>query len=564
MYVESGIPLYSLNNNDLVWYFTHNAHEADLSIQYVNVKAFADVTVYLETSNRFSAKWNNPTKVHLLHTKGRTRMNHLNHLSLHQHHYNGAATAASPTGAPIQQQQQQPTTNQTTTNNDSVMVHDNADDGDLRDESDVASLSSTRSINNNSSSIQHYLGRANVVYINPIDDDDDDSDDDGNNGLKDGRSNGYYREQSPVRASSPVHVGAPAHSFHNGSPSLSSSSSSVSNSQHSSSSSSSSQSSLRSSSSSSSYYSSNSSSSPIDSVASFMSVSDDGGETSVVHGQDQKKRFEILEQIGKGGMGTVYKARDVKRDRLVAIKKIHCLSVKEMNSAIKELLPIKGMATHPNIALLDDVYFEQHVSRDDDGHRAHHHHQQFTMCFVLELFEGDLFQRLQARKDTNAYYSESEVRNMFEQLASGLAHIHKYQIVHNDLKPMNIFVQGDTLKIGDFGLSRNLENLSTTISGTQKYMSPDRFVNSQTYTLKSDIWSLGVCFYELLCLEVKGVPFFEVYRNKNFYQDIEHLLGNELGYSRQLIDIVTRCMALEPDERPSIDQVLGMIRAGQQ
>jgi serine/threonine protein kinase len=92
---------------------------------------------------------------------------------------------------------------------------------------------------------------------------------------------------------------------------------------------------------------------------------------------------------------------------------------------------------------------------------------------------------------------------------------------------MNIFRKNQTLKIGDFGLAKSLDiSIANTVSGTFKYMAPEIFQNQQSYSLKADIWSLGVCFWEMMSLKVDCVPYLAVYQNLNFYYDLEFELLN--------------------------------------
>jgi len=484
VYVENfHLPQPHAANQDAIWFFDNNPHTADISIFYVNIKAFADLTVFFEPTIRQLAKWNRREKMHLLSSRQPSIYSRF------------TTTERAPTPQP-----------------DNVLAPTQQQDG-----GDEASLLSSRSFVVAAHQVQHQAPQQNnniipttnnnvpatlsakndeLTNISALD-----------TFLVDSNSSSSMSslsEASPVPFSPfPNSPGAGVNSF----PSFSSS------------------------------------------LSSSLAALSSGGVPPPSPTSTQKEQFVLLEQIGKGGMGVVYKARDVKHNnKLVAIKKVQCLSIADMNIAIKELCPIRGLSGHPNIALLDDVYFEQTGD-------------QFTICFVLELFtDGDLYKHLQHRKSNNMlYYKEQEALHIFEQLASGLSHIHKQNLVHRDLKPMNIFVQGAVLKIGDFGLARNLENLSTNIAGTQRYMSPECFMDNGQCTLKTDIWSLGVCFYEILCLDVKGVPYFEVYRNKNFYKDLSKTLTDR-GYSEQLNNIVVKCLALDPEERPNADEILDLVQ----
>lgn len=92
---------------------------------------------------------------------------------------------------------------------------------------------------------------------------------------------------------------------------------------------------------------------------------------------------------------------------------------------------------------------------------------------------------------------------------------------------MNIFRKNRTLKIGDFGLAKSLDtSIVNTIAGTFKYMAPEIFQKQQTYNLKADIWSLGICFWEMMTLKLDCMPYLAVYQNPKFYYELELELLN--------------------------------------
>jgi hypothetical protein len=262
--------------------------------------------------------------------------------------------------------------------------------------------------------------------------------------------------------------------------------------------------------------------------------------------KDIKHRFKYEKQIGKGGAGTVWSVWDQLTNTRMAIKKISCESTDDVNRAIHEAWPIRSL-DHPNIVKYQNVFFE------DDNYN--NNNSNFNVCFVMELYvDGDLHHHLQKRLITRNYYKEEQVLSIMSQLASGLSYLHSKSLLHRDLKPMNIFVKGENYLIGDFGLLRDVQReLSCTYAGTHTYMSPEIFAK-KPYSLKSDLWSLGVTFLEIMCLHVDVVPYLEVYRNPTFYKDVETQLLT-IGYSKEIITIVLQCLLLDPSQRPSAHQI---------
>jgi serine/threonine-protein kinase len=199
-------------------------------------------------------------------------------------------------------------------------------------------------------------------------------------------------------------------------------------------------------------------------------------------------RFEILGQLGKGGMGVVVKARDPNVNRIVAIKTIknEAFGDPEQEKELIERFYREAKATaqlnHPNIVTL----FE--MGKEED-----------TTFIVMEFMEGDsLTKVLTGDKSPDL----DTLIDYMRQISSGLDFAHSNGILHRDIKPANIMLtKGGTCKIADFGLAR-LSTASGITStgravGSPSYMSPEQ-VQDQEVDGRSDQFSLGVMFYELL------------------------------------------------------------------
>ena len=193
-------------------------------------------------------------------------------------------------------------------------------------------------------------------------------------------------------------------------------------------------------------------------------------------------RHEILEKLGDGGMGVVYKARDTQLDRLVALK---CLATGLMDShqarhrSLDEARAIAAL-NHPNIATIYEI-------GENDG----------VPVLVLEYLPGGTLRaRINAR-----VFSLEEIVEYGVQVADGLAHAHAHGVVHGDVKPENLLsTEEGRLKITDFGVARFQDDrtiaVDATVSGTVKYMAPE-ILQGASADCRTDIFSTGVVLEEM-------------------------------------------------------------------
>ena len=244
-------------------------------------------------------------------------------------------------------------------------------------------------------------------------------------------------------------------------------------------------------------------------------------------------QYEIISQLGEGGMGVVYKARDTKLDRFVALKFLSKSVSASDTDRQRFMQEAKAAATlsHPNICTIYDV--------------SEYNGQLFI---AMEYIEGET---LRVRK-TNMSFKQSI--DIGIQVAEALAAAHDKGIVHRDIKPENVMIRKDGLvQIMDFGLAQlqgvsRLTREGNTV-GTVGYMSPEQ-VQGFSVDHRTDIFSFGVLLYELLCGQS---PFKGVHETAIIYEIVNvdpepiSILKPEL--SPDLDAILLECLAKEPDER---------------
>jgi serine/threonine protein kinase/tetratricopeptide (TPR) repeat protein len=198
--------------------------------------------------------------------------------------------------------------------------------------------------------------------------------------------------------------------------------------------------------------------------------------------------YTILEKLGEGGMGVVYKARDTKLDRDVALKFLpeRLLSSREEVARFEQEARAISALADPHIATIHDI-------DEAEGQRF----------LVLEFLPGGtLKDKLKALNASGSKLPIADVADYGLQIAEGLSHAHRRGIIHRDIKTDNIMLtEGGHLKITDFGLAKlksgvDLTRAGSTI-GTASYMSPEQF-QSLEIDHRSDIFSFGVVLYELL------------------------------------------------------------------
>ena len=193
--------------------------------------------------------------------------------------------------------------------------------------------------------------------------------------------------------------------------------------------------------------------------------------------------YQVLEKLGEGGMGVVYKAQDNKLKRLVALKFLPSLLIKDESTRKRFTIEAQAASAldHPNICTIHEI----NETEDD----------QLYIC--MAYYEGESL-RQKIKKGPITF---EESLDIFYQIAQGLKTAHEEQIIHRDIKPGNIIITNKgEIKIVDFGLAKLAgEKITESIStkGTIAYMSPE-VIRGLPEDHRTDLWSLGVVFYEML------------------------------------------------------------------
>lgn len=241
---------------------------------------------------------------------------------------------------------------------------------------------------------------------------------------------------------------------------------------------------------------------------------------------------EIIETLGHGGMGAVYKARQKKLDRFVALKIVRPDNAADVTFTERFNREAKTLArlNHPSIVGVYDFGEVDHV--DEDGKPGK------LFYFLMEYVDGVNLRRLMQTEKT----SPSQALPIVMQICEALQYAHNEGVVHRDIKPENILLDSQgRVKIADFGLAKlnNDDDLNLTstrqVLGTLQYMAPEQMAQSKQVDHRADIYSMGVVLYEMLTGEVPAGVF-----------EAPSLRAKIDG---RLDEIVMRALASDPDKR---------------
>jgi len=261
--------------------------------------------------------------------------------------------------------------------------------------------------------------------------------------------------------------------------------------------------------------------------------------------------YKILEHLGGGGMGIVYKAQDLKLDRLVALKFLPPDLTRDPDAKQRFVQEAKAASAldHPNICNVHDI------DETDDG----------QIFIVMAYYEGETLKKKIERGPLKLH----EAIDLAMQVAQGLTKAHEHGIVHRDIKPANVMITSDGVaKIVDFGLAklsgRTVLTKASSFMGTVGYMSPEQVQGSEVDG-RTDIFSFGVLLYEML--SGRG-PFQREYEAAVLYaivHDHPRLLTElRKDVPASVQSIVSRALSKSPDERyQSMAEMLQDLQVGE-
>ncbi len=269
-------------------------------------------------------------------------------------------------------------------------------------------------------------------------------------------------------------------------------------------------------------------------------------------GQTFARRFEIIEEIGQGGMGAVYKAYDSKIREVVALKllKPEIASDLEVIERFRNEIKLARQVSHRHVCRMYDLGEEW-----------------LTIYISMEYVAGEDLKSFIRR---SGHLNEAKAIGLAKQIAEGLAEAHRLGVVHRDLKPQNVMIDKDgNAKIMDFGIARSLHTKGVTgtgvIIGTPEYMAPEQ-AEGRDVDRRVDLYALGAILFEMVTGRVPfegATPLSIVLKHRSEPPADPQTLNAQI--SAGLSRIILRCLAKSREDRyQSADEVLGDLSAAEQ
>jgi len=262
--------------------------------------------------------------------------------------------------------------------------------------------------------------------------------------------------------------------------------------------------------------------------------------------------FQVLEELGKGSVGRVYRARELAADRTVALKIVHRELVaqpKVMKMFVREARAGRG-TEHPNVVCIYDV-----------GNL-------YKIFFLaMEFVHGESLIRILNREGP---CSADRAIELSEQICAGLAYLHSRGIIHRDVKPENVLItKAGQAKLADLGLAKNVggsasgsSTLGGKMLGTPAYMSPEQIRDARKVDFRSDVYSFGATFYRMVAGKPpypKGPPL-EVAKQV-LTEEPEPIDEVNLTVLPQMTEVIQKAMDKDPDRRyQSVEELLAIVR----
>jgi tetratricopeptide (TPR) repeat protein len=256
-------------------------------------------------------------------------------------------------------------------------------------------------------------------------------------------------------------------------------------------------------------------------------------------------RFQVMAELGRGGMGAVYRAYDRTAGHEVALKVLHGFSVEDRLRLKAEFRALSDIV-HPNLVALHDLVIDDQAC-----------------FFTMELVWGtDFASHIRQLERTCKDESERQARtlDLARQLATAIDALHRGEKLHRDIKPSNVLVtEAGRVVLLDFGLAspttRATSSSSEKFGGTLLYMSPEQFWGAAP-SPASDWYSFGLTLYESLAGELPSR--LELLAGSNQQADLS-LVARGVGISSELDDLIVRLLRSEPEARPTAREILSCL-----
>nr|XP_028707693.1 MAPK/MAK/MRK overlapping kinase isoform X11 [Macaca mulatta] len=277
--------------------------------------------------------------------------------------------------------------------------------------------------------------------------------------------------------------------------------------------------------------------------------------------------YKAIGKIGEGTFSEVMKMQSLRDGNYYACKQMkqRFESIEQVNN-LREIQALRRLNPHPNILTLHEVVFDRKSG---------------SLALICELMDMNIYELIRGRRYP---LSEKKIMHYMYQLCKSLDHIHRNGIFHRDVKPENILIKQDVLKLGDFGSCRSVYSKQpyTEYISTRWYRAPECLLTDGFYTYKMDLWSAGCVFYEIASLQplfpgvneldqiskihdVIGTPAqktltkFKQSRAMNFDFPFKRGSGIPLlttNLSPQCLSLLHAMVAYDPDERIAAHQAL--------
>uniref|UniRef100_A0A3B3U7Q0 MOK protein kinase n=1 Tax=Poecilia latipinna TaxID=48699 RepID=A0A3B3U7Q0_9TELE len=277
--------------------------------------------------------------------------------------------------------------------------------------------------------------------------------------------------------------------------------------------------------------------------------------------------YKIIKKIGEGTFSEVLKTQNLKDGKFYACKTMkQTINSLEKANNLREVQAMKRLSPHANIIQLHELIYDKGTG---------------TVSLICELMEMNIYELIQGRRTP---LPDQTVKSYMYQLCRSLEHMHRCGIFHRDVKPENILIKQNVLKLGDFGSCRSVYSKPphTEYISTRWYRAPECLLTDGYYTQKMDVWSAGCVFFEILSLS----PLFPGANELDQVAKIHNVLGTPdqsllqkfkqsramqfnfppkkgTGISRLLpscpapaISLLYQMLAYDPDERISADTAL--------